>query len=97
MFHFRMTIFGIFSLTNKKKKVCQMAYPMLFKESSCVCMPSFGPVAPQFFLAKVTFLATFFFIQKGVWPHTHTKDIPLVKLILNINGLVGLTFKPFNL
>ena len=38
---------------------------MLFEDSSCVCMPSFRPVAPFFFLAKVTLLVLFFFlIQK---------------------------------
>ena len=40
-------------------------HPMLFAESSCVCMPSFRPVAPFFFLGKVPFLA-FFNIERGV-------------------------------
>ena len=30
-------------------------HPMLFEESSCVCMPSFRPVAPFLFLAKYHF------------------------------------------
>ena len=34
-------------------------HPRLFAESSCVCMPSFRPVVPLLFLAKVKFLALF--------------------------------------
>ena len=41
-------------------------HPMLFTGSSCVCMPSFRPVAPFFFLAKVPFLAIFFNTERGV-------------------------------
>ena len=29
-------------------------------------------------------------MQKGVWPYRHAYDIPLVTLILNIYGFVGL-------
>ena len=29
--------------------------------------------------------------QKGVWPYRHAHDVPLVTLILNIYGFVGLT------
>ena len=54
--------------------------------SSC---QSVRPVAPFFFLEKVTFLA--FLIQEGVWSYKHTHDVPLVTLILNIYGFVGLT------
>ena len=40
---------------------------MLFTESSCVCIPSFKYVTPLFSLAKVSFLALFFFnIEGGV-------------------------------
>ena len=37
-------------------------YPMLFTELSCVCMPSFRPVASFSFLPKVQFLAFLKFI-----------------------------------
>ena len=49
---------------------------------------SFRPVAPFFFMAKVPFLA--FLIQKGVWSYKYANDVPLVTLILNIYGVVGL-------
>ena len=70
---------------------------MLFTESSCNCMPKFKSVAPSFFFygKSTLFLASFFLIQKGVWPYVYTYDIPLVTLILNIYiyiyGFVGLT------
>ena len=32
---------------------------MLFQKLSCVCIPSFRPVAPCIFLAKLPFLAAF--------------------------------------
>ena len=57
---FRCTIFGIFSLTHKEEKVwLDGTHPMLLEESNCVGMPSFRPVAPFLFLAKVPFLAYF--------------------------------------
>ena len=58
---------------------------------------SFRPVAPFFFLAKVPFLfvvvffGSVFFIKKGVWPYKYADDIPMVTLILNIYGILGLT------
>ena len=56
----RSSIFGIFSLTHKEKEVCpDDTHPMLFEESSCVCMQSFRPVAPFIFLAKIPFLDFF--------------------------------------
>ena len=57
---FRSTTFGIFSLTHKEEEVwLDGTQPMLLEESSCVCMPSFRPVAPFFFSGKVPFLAFF--------------------------------------
>ena len=44
-------------------------HPMLF---AVICMPSFRPIAPVFFLAEVPFLASFL-IHKGVWPQRHTQ------------------------
>ena len=41
-------------------------HPMLFEESSCVCIPSFRPVAPFLFLAIVPFLDFFWNIERGV-------------------------------
>ena len=38
---------------------------MLSEESSCVCMPTFRPVAPFLYLANVLFLALFFKFRKG--------------------------------
>ena len=56
--YFRSTIFDIFSLTHKEEKVwSDGTQPMLFAESSSVCMPKFRPVAPFSFLAKALFLA----------------------------------------
>ena len=50
--------FWFFSLTHKEQEVWQDGtHPKLFEESSCVCMPSFRPVDPFLFLAKVPFLA----------------------------------------
>ena len=54
-------------------------YPILFAESSCVCMPSFRSVAP--FFSK---MYHFFLIWKGVWPYRHAHDAPMVTPILNI-------------
>ena len=53
---------------------------------------SFRPVAPFFFLVKIPFLVCVFFfkIQKGVWPYRYAYDVPLVTLLLNIYGFVGL-------
>ena len=49
---------------------------------------SFRPVAPFFFLEKVPNWP-FFGIQKGCG-HIYAYDIPLMTLILNIYGFVGL-------
>ena len=62
---------------------------MILVESSCVCMPSFRSVAPFFFSSKVPFLV--FLNMEGVWPYRHAHDVPLVILILNIYGFMGLT------
>ena len=67
---FEAPFLAFFALTHKKEEVWpDETHPMLFAESSCVCMPSFMSVIPFFFLAKVSFLA--FLIQKGVWPYRH--------------------------
>ena len=59
---FRSTIFDIFSLTHKEEKVwLDGTHSMLFEESSCVCMSSFGPVASFIFSVKSTILSSFFF------------------------------------
>ena len=47
---------------------------------------SFRSVAPFFFLVKVPSLNT-----ERVWPYRYAYDIPLVTLIVNIYGFVGLT------
>ena len=52
---------------------------------------SFRHVAPFFFWQKYRFCLFGFLIQKGVWPYRYAYDIPLVTLILNIYGFVGLT------
>ena len=49
-------------------------HSMLFEQSSCVCMPSFRPVAPSLFLAEVPFLA-FFEYRMGVTIQTYLKLI----------------------
>ena len=60
---FRSTIFSIFSFTHEEKEVWpDGTHPMLFAESSCVCMPSFRPVAPFFFQAKVPFAVLLFVV-----------------------------------
>ena len=58
---FLSTIFDIFSLTHKEEEVWpDGTHPMLFTESSCVCMLKFRPVAPFFlFWVKVPFLEFF--------------------------------------
>ena len=62
----RSTIFDIFSLTHKEEEVWpDGTHPMLFAESSCVCVPSFWPVAPYFSLQKFHFFLAFL-IQKGL-------------------------------
>ena len=62
---------------------------MLFEESSCVCMPSFRPVALSLFWAKVPFLAWFEYRKRcnhmdifettwvGVVLDFHSFDTPL--------------------
>ena len=83
-FFFRSTILDIFNLTHKEEDVWpDGTHPMLFAESSCICMPSFRPVAPFFFLSKVPFFF-FFLVLKGVWPYRYAYDVPLVTLILNV-------------
>ena len=67
-------MFDIYSLTHREEVWPDGTHPMLFAESSCVCMPSFRPVAPFLFLAKVPFLA--FLIQKRVWPYRYAYVIP---------------------
>ena len=58
-------------------------HPMLFSELSCVCMPSFKPVAPSFFfLTNVPFSASFN-IGRGVAIYI-LKTFPLMTLTLNI-------------
>ena len=69
-------------------------YPMLFTVKLCphakLCpYAKFWSVAPISFLAKLSFLA--FLIQKGVWPYRSAHDAPLVTLLLNRYGFVGLT------
>ena len=60
------TILGIFSLTHKEEEVWpDGTHPMLFVESSCVCIPSFRFVAPFFFSSKSTTFG-FFSIDGGV-------------------------------
>ena len=52
------TIFGIFSLTQRKKEVCPgETQPMILTDSSCVYILRFRSVAPRVFLAKIPFLA----------------------------------------
>ena len=61
---FKSTIFGIFRFTHKKEEVWPDGiHPILFAESGYVCMPSFRPVAPFFFLEKVPFLAFLKYIK----------------------------------
>ena len=44
----------------------------------------FVGLVPLFFLVKVTFLAIFLNIERGVWLYRHAHDVTLVTLILNI-------------
>ena len=53
----------------------------------CLYAKILGLLLHSFFSAKVPFLA--FLLQKGVWPYKYAYDIPLVTLILNICGFVG--------
>ena len=70
------TIFGIFSIIHKEEVVWPGGtHPMLFTELSCVCMPSFRPVVPYFFLAKVPFLA-FLNTERGVAIYTYLRLSP---------------------
>ena len=85
---------AFFSLTHKEEEVWpDGTHHMLFAESSYICMLKFRSVAPFFFLAKVPFWLFFFFffflILEGVWLYSHAHDVPLVTLILNICGFVG--------
>ena len=68
-------------------------HPMLLPEISCVCILSFRSVGPRVCLAKGTFLALFWpdLNTEKVWPYRRSLRIPLVKLIPNIYGFVGLT------
>ena len=51
----RNKIFDTFSLTHKEEDVWpDRTHPMLFAESSCVCMPSSRPVALFFFSGEST-------------------------------------------
>ena len=87
---FTSTIFDIFSLTHKEEEVWpDGTHHMLFVSQIVSAYQRFRPVALFFFLEKVPFLA-FFLIQKGVWPYKYAYDVPLVTLILNIYGFVGL-------
>ena len=51
-----------------------------YSKSQVVC--ACQNFSPSIFLEKVPFLA--YLIQKGVWPYSYARDIPLVTLILNI-------------
>ena len=54
--------FSFLALHRKGEEVwLDGTHPMLFEESSCVCMRSFRPVAPFLFLAKVPFFIFFDF------------------------------------
>ena len=58
---------------------------MLFTASSCVCMTTFEACSSIIFSGK-----KYHFWLLGVWPYRYAYDIPLVTLILNIYGFVGL-------
>ena len=49
---------------------------------------SFRCIDPFYFLAKVSFFG-FFNTERGD-PYIHAHDVPLVTLILNIHGFMGL-------
>ena len=86
IFFFLSIIFAIFSLTNEEEKEkvwLDGIHPMLFAESSCVCMLSFSPVAP-FVSGKSTMFGTFFEYRKWCGHINILKTFPLVTLILNI-------------
>ena len=63
-------------------------HTILFAELGCICVPSFRCVAPSFFLAKAPILA--FLKERSVCPYRHAHGVPLVTLILNVFGFVGL-------
>ena len=63
--------FWYFNLVHKEEEVWPgRTHPMLFAESSCVCMPSFTSVAPFLFSRKKTIFL--FLISKGIWPYIHS-------------------------
>ena len=67
----RSAVFWHFLPYTQKEVWLRETHPMLLSESSCVCMPSFRPVAPFFFQAKVPFLLVnsslfFFNTERGV-------------------------------
>ena len=61
-----------------------------YSQSSCVCMPKFKSYNYILFSGKNTILGSFLKIQKLVWPYRYAYDVPLVTLILNIYGFLGL-------
>ena len=70
---FRSTFLSFFGLIYLKEEVWPSGmHPMLFTESSCVCMPSFNLVAP-FFLVKYLF-GLICLVHKGVWPYRPTRE-----------------------
>ena len=86
-----ITIFDIISLTHKEEKLWPDGiHPMLFAESSCVCMPKFYACSSILFSGESTIFVFCFLIQEGVWPYKYAYDIPLMTKILNIYGFVGL-------
>ena len=60
-----------------------------YLQSSSVYMPSFKPVAPFFFMAKVPFCFVYLY-RKGCGHVDMLMRFPWVTLILNIYQLVGL-------
>ena len=79
-----------FSMHTKKKRFGQIRLTPCYSLSQVVSIcQSFRPLTPFFFLTKVPFLA-FFLEYRKVWPYRHAYDVPLVTLILNIYGFVGL-------
>ena len=51
---------------------------------------SFRPRAPFIFSVKNTIFGSFFLIQKELWPYRYAYHVPLVTLILNMYGFLGL-------
>ena len=71
------TIFGICSLTHQEEEVWPSGtHPMLFPELSCICIPSFRPVALLVFLAKIPFLAFF----PALWPEFYSNSHQLTPM-----------------